>query len=211
MLRKFYRKFFPAKGLIINHDSFFDDDLVKLFPNCDIINYKDFTIEKTKKYKYFVLSGGSIHISDKNDLVEEKEFIRTTHKPIFGICLGFQIISLALGAKLREFAEENNSKSQIAVPFSKKDMVVGDIEYRHHCYIDESFEFPKSIYTKNKFYKNKIHRQTEYKFIDSETNLPVSNLVLLMNGNILATQGHPEISGDFGKKLRDMFIKHYVR
>lgn len=210
MLRKIYRKFFPVKGLIINHDSFFYDDLIKLFPNCDVINYKDFKIEKTKKYKYFILSGGSIHISNEEDLKEEKEFIRTTHKPIFGICLGFQIICLAFGAELREITEENRSKIELTVPFNKKDIIIGDIEYRHHCYINESFEFPESIYTKNKFYKNKIHKQINNGFKDSKTNLPINNLILLMNGNILATQGHPEISGEFGKRLRDMFLIHYV-
>ena len=58
------------KGLIINHNTSYIDKLHELFSECDIISYKDFDSALVETYDYLVLSGGEIHISDKNDIVE---------------------------------------------------------------------------------------------------------------------------------------------
>lgn len=206
MFRKLYHKLFPPKGLIISHDTYYGKKLVELFINCDIIDYKDFKIEKTRKYKYFILSGGSINISGDDDLIEEKEFIRSTKKPIFGICLGFQIICIAFGAELKEFTKENISPSSLSIRTGKRTILKGQIENRHHCYIDEKFRLPYK--KKHKYLKP--YTRTEYNNVDSATNEKVRNTICVINENIFAVQGHPEISGEFGKKIRDLFLSHYL-
>lgn len=121
------------KGLIINHNSSYCSSLHKLFPDCDIISYSDFTIEKTNDYSYFILSGGEINISGIEDIKEEKEFIKTTKKPIFGVCLGMQIISICFGQKLLEIGYRVKGTRKIDI-FDKELELV----YNHGWYIPEA-------------------------------------------------------------------------
>jgi GMP synthase-like glutamine amidotransferase len=171
------------RGLIIDHNSAYHNELIELFDNCDVINYKYFTEEHVNKYDYIVLSGGDINISHEKDLVEEKKFIIKTDKPIFGICLGMQIISISFGENLKNLHERRMLKESI-----KLDDLEGELNYNHECYIEK---IPEGLFG----------------ITEEVDNHPM--VISLWKDNILAFQGHPEISGEFGKKLRDIFLSKF--
>ena len=141
------------KGLIINHNTSYIDKLHELFSECDVISYNHFNSVSVDSYDYFVLSGGEIHISDKNDIVEEKLFLSKTKKPIFAICLGMQIISIINGEELKEIPYRVKGFENINLPIS------GDMYYNHGWYIENiplGFEgikrrFVKAIWNKQIF------------------------------------------------------------
>jgi len=70
------------------------------FCNVDVFPLKEWqVVDKTVEYDGFFLSNGP---GDPAAVVGAKESIQTilaTNKPVFGICLGHQLLSLALGAK----------------------------------------------------------------------------------------------------------------
>jgi len=82
-----------------------------------------------------ILSGGSVH-SAFNDVVfgKEKELIRKSTVPILGICLGFEIMTLAFGGTLKELPKEHKGLEKISVTtqnpiFSGMKLFVA---YEHH-------------------------------------------------------------------------------
>lgn len=151
------------KGLIINHEMNCEN-IHKMFPNCDEIKYTLFTKEISQRYDYFILSGGEINISGSNDLIYEKEFIKTTTKPIFGICLGMQIICICYNEILKDMGIRILDEKDII--FNNQ---ILNIKYNHGWFI-ENIPLEFTGYKEN----NIVH--------------------WIQKDNIIAFQGHPEIS-----------------
>jgi len=151
------------KGLIINHDMNCRN-IHRMFPNCDEVFHSDFTLEITDNYDYFILSGGEINISGEKDLILEKQFIKTTKKPIFGICLGMQIICICYNEILKDLGYRIKNKQII-----KYDNTELNITYDHGWYIDRV--------------PNGFHGYIENNILH-----------WVRKDNILAFQGHPELS-----------------
>jgi carbamoylphosphate synthase small subunit len=167
------------KGLIINHSNSFPKETINFF-NCDYINYQDFNSKIADSFDYLVLSGGHINISGKNDIVEEKEFLSKTNKPIFGICLGLQILSIIDGAELLCGSKIRNGKK--ILNFKENRLL---LHYEHYCRIQE---IPNSYngYIKNDIVEWIIHKSKP----------------------IIAFQAHPEKSGKSGIFLKDYFFNN---
>lgn len=94
----------PNKGLIINNykTSAIAENVKRIADILDgfglkysIIHYKDFRLDESGSFDFFILSGGGISIETNTALQQEKELARRAPKPIFGICAGFQIIANA--------------------------------------------------------------------------------------------------------------------
>src|ERR1035437_823535 len=169
------------RGLLINHHSKYYDDLSILFnDNCDIVSYTHFNIDHAKQYDYFILSGGEINISKEEDIAFEKLFLKTCNKPIFGVCLGMQILSIIAGEKLNELA---NGRRIGTEPFTFSEEV-GELQYNHGWFINS---IPNG-----------------YECIIGDDNI----LRCIYNDRVLAFQGHPELSGEFGLKLKEYFFKN---
>ncbi len=173
------------KCIIINHNTRFKKELASLFSEFDtqIMNYEEFDETKLAKADFIVLSGGPIHISDKNDLIEEKNFLKKTTKPILGICLGHQILSLVFGSKLEQFKEKKIEFFELEL-FGMK----GQMFYSHIHYIKE---LPKEFRLLSK--RNGFIEAMEHK------TKPIFSL-----------QGHPERSGEFGEGIKTLFIQRFV-
>ncbi len=166
------------RGLIINHHSHYLKELHQLFIECDIVTYTHFTKEHAEKYDYIILSGGEINISGIDDIKEEKEFLRTTTKPIFGVCLGMQILSIVHGQILKDLPTRMKGLEKINIG------IEGDIYYDHGCFIEN---VPANFYgIKKEFVK------------------------AIWNKNIFALQGHPELSGEFGKQIKQYFFENFI-
>jgi len=87
----------PIKALIIDNHSNYIQEVINILADYGIrysvIDYADFTLDESKLFDFFILSGGGINIRTNASLDQEMELVRQTPKPIFGICAGFQIIA----------------------------------------------------------------------------------------------------------------------
>lgn len=168
------------KSVIINHSTSFPFNLHKLFTNSDIVEYTHFNKSHIESYDYIILSGGEINISGDNDLIEEKEWLRETKKPILGICLGMQILSILEGEKLLTIGNRITGKQTFDL-FG----INGEMTYDHGWYIPN---IPKNY---NGFIRN-------------------DRLDCIYSKNRLAVQGHPELSGKLGIKIKDLFLSKFI-
>jgi len=93
------------KLLIINNRTKLLDKLIMQFDKIkqvDIVDFKDLTHNLVKNYDAIILSGGSyLQVEGhEKEYAKEIELIKNLDKPILGICLGFELIAKAFGAKL---------------------------------------------------------------------------------------------------------------
>jgi len=167
------------KGLIINHNTRYIDKLVELF-DCDVMNYNDFNIQQVEQYDYIVLSGGPIDISQEDDIVEEKEWLRQTNKPILGICLGLQILCIVYDKIL---------------------------EYKRLKYDRKLYEY---LILENKNYDMYYNHSYYFSKLPEDFDGEIRNGILIYMEHelkpIMAFQGHPEMS-EQGPEIRDYFFE----
>lgn len=174
------------KCAIINHDTKFIEKLKEFLLefNPEIINYKDFKKDELDKYDFIVLSGGPIHISYKEDLVEEKIWMNQTNKPILAICLGLQIYGVSNNQKLETLQEK-----RIGFHKTKINNLEGEGYFSHIHYIKNMPDEFEILYKNNDMIEVFKHKSKP----------------------ILAVQWHPEMSEKFGQELKKYFIKNYVK
>lgn len=170
------------RGLIINHDSRFSEELSRLFNKCDVVCHTHFNIDHAMQYDYIVLSGGDIHISDEEDIALEKLFLKTCDKPIFAVCLGMQIMSILSGEKLNELT----TGEKIGKEPLEFQGIQGDMEYNHGWFIGK---IPKG-----------------YEGIISDG---IVKAIYSDKMRVMGFQGHPELSSQYGMDLRDLFFKNF--
>jgi para-aminobenzoate synthetase len=96
----------------------------------DSLNYLDIN-----SFDLVILSGGSVHSAfDDVFFGKEKELIRKSTVPVLGICLGFEIITLAFGGMLKELEKEHKGLEKISVV--APDAIFSGIKsftaYEHH-------------------------------------------------------------------------------
>jgi GMP synthase (glutamine-hydrolysing) len=168
-------------GLIINHTNVNPKETIAFFKNCDVVSCHDFNLNESNKYDYFILTGGHINISGVDDLKEEKLFLKNTNKPIFGICLGLQILSIIDGEKLECGKVIRNGKHRLV--FNDKNL---NLHYEHYCRISK---IPPSY---NGYVKNGILEWIKHK-----------------EKPIIAFQCHPEKSGKSGEFLKNYFFNMF--
>lgn len=175
------------KALIINHNTNPEKfaPLRDFFPEieCVVLKYDEFKIPD-EKFDFVVLSGGPINISNKSDLIDEKKFLLNTNLPVFAICLGLEIYGVLYGSQLKDLSSKREGFYDFEI-FGEK----GELYYSQECYIEEISEEFEILRKTGNIIELMVHKQKP----------------------ILAIQGHPEKSGIFGEKIRDLFIERFVR
>jgi GMP synthase-like glutamine amidotransferase len=170
-------------GLIINHDTKYIGKVIQLFKSCDVMHWQNFNAERAETYDYIVLSGGPIDITG-NNILEEKEWLKNTNKPILGICLGLQILCLVYDETLTYNTLPANRKLNERVTFLGEDY---NMFYNHMYYFNQ---IPKD-------FVGEIH----------------NGILIYMRHKtkpILAFQGHPEMT-EKGEKIKDLFLNSIVK
>jgi len=168
-------------GLIINHRTKYIGNVVRLFEGCDVMDYKHFNPERCEEYDYIILSGGPIDITGDN-IKEEKQWLSKTNKPILGICLGIQILSLVYGETMYKFVANRKLNEKVR-------------------FVDTDY----NMFYNHTYYFNKIPKD----FVGEVKN---NVLIYMRHKTkpILAFQGHPEMT-DNGEKIRDFFLSKVVK
>lgn len=103
--------------LIIDNHTKHLEELKSHFKDVKILDFRKLKDANPEKYDSIILSGGS-SLSVKNhakDYAKEIELIRTTKKPLLGICLGFELINYAFGEKLKMLENKENGTKDIEI------------------------------------------------------------------------------------------------
>ncbi len=174
------------KCLIINNNTKFLDKLIALLANYNpiVVDYKKFSINSISDFDFLVLSGGSINISYPNNLKKIKKFLRKTNKPILGICLGLQILSITFSSTLLDLKQQRKGFFDFDF-FGAK----GSLYYIHSCFIKDVPE-------------------------EFEILVKSGDIIELIKHKIkplVGLQGHPEMSNEYGKKIINLFVDKFVK
>jgi len=181
--------------LIDNYDSFTYNVYHYLSEfNCkvDVVRNDKFKINSLKNYDKIVISPGPGNPNQAGFCLEVMDqYIKK--KPIFGICLGHQIIAQAMGGKIikaknqmhGKISKINVFKSKIFKKFPK--FIYGT---RYHSLIVDSKKLPKNLC---------VTAETESKII-----MGISHI----NYDVHGIQFHPEsIKTNLGKNIIKNFLK----
>lgn len=158
---------------------------MNLFKGCDVMYYENFKSDRAEEYDYIILSGGPISITGDN-IRKEKEWLKITNKPIFGICLGLQILCLVYDEELIYNKFPNNYNKKL---------------YENVKFIDSDY----NMFYNHSYFFNKIPKD----FIGEIKN----DILIYMKHKtkpVLAFQGHPEMSEN-GERLAEFFLKEIIK
>ena len=94
------------KTLFVDNGTESIHDYQNLFNRCDftIVTISDLTAFEGQGFGLIILSDGHL-VNVKNNL-NELELVMTTSIPVIGICYGFQLLSVAYGAKICELRQK---------------------------------------------------------------------------------------------------------
>lgn len=94
--------------LVIDNKSHFLDKLTKLISNqkndIETVEFNKIVFAQTKNYDAVILSGGSKIpiVNHTREFTKELQLIKQATIPLLGICLGFELIAYAYGARLKQ-------------------------------------------------------------------------------------------------------------
>jgi glutamine amidotransferase len=127
------------------------------------------------------------------------------NKPVFAICLGLQI--------LLEYTEEGGHSTCLGViPGDVKKLPAGlKVPHMGWNQVKQTVKHPlfkdipdtANFYFVHSYYANPFDRS----IVAATTNYGVTFCSVLIRGNLIATQFHPEKSGEYGLKMYANFLK----
>ncbi len=104
--------------LLIDNGTKLLEKLEHLLPGHDVVHtWRDFTEVDVKDADLIILSGGSAMqlVGNEAEFAREIELVRTTEKPVIGICFGCEIMAVAFGATLRELEVKHEGIKEIEI------------------------------------------------------------------------------------------------
>jgi len=170
------------KGLIINHNTKYIGEIIKLFDGCDMINCTNFNSEVAEQYDYIVLSGGPTPDETFENIKKEKEWLKQTNKPVLGICLGLHILCHTFGGEMKKMTKNRKLNENLRFVGENYNMF-----YNHTYYFDR---IPDG-------------------FVGEIVNGMVM-WIRHKTKPILAFQGHPEVTEN-GNKIKNFFLENFVK
>lgn len=157
----------------------------------DFVDVLDLSKINISKYDCFILSGSSQYsvLSHLDLYSTEINLIKTTNKPILGICLGFELISYAFDEKL--IFNKEKIKGEFLIEKISEDKIFNNIN------------FPISVYESHRW--KVLETRTLKSLALSKTNIEI---VKHPKKLIYGFQFHPETTKTNNvKKLINNFLK----
>ncbi|MEG2318648.1 MAG: aminodeoxychorismate/anthranilate synthase component II [Rikenellaceae bacterium] len=140
------------KILVVDNNDSFVYNIVEILrgrSEVDVCLSKDLYIGIEDRYDKIILSPGAGLPSDYPDM--EKLILRClkTH-PIFGVCLGFQALAVALGASLKQLSAPKHGHSSSLNIIDTNDVLLrgvpcGSSVGRYHSWVVDSNSVPKEM------------------------------------------------------------------
>ncbi len=158
----------------------------------NVVWFNKFYFSSAKDFDCVILSGGKFH-SVENHIDEYKkeiDFIKETRVPVFGICLGFEMIVKAFGGDLKMLKAGDKRVSQIKI--ISGDKIIKDVKKRFKVYESHLWKASKT---------------KDLKVIAKEDDYPA--IVKVRGKNIYGVNFHPEMMEDKtqGYKILNNFLK----
>lgn len=142
------------KILIIDNGTSYLKDLERLLSSFSVHTVPYNHTQDTALYDLTILSGGhSFSVLDHENLYKnELKTIRTSRKPIIGICLGFELIAYAFGGSLKRMETKENRI--ISLELLRKNRMFNNISnlevYENHRWVVEDLGYDLEGLAKSK-------------------------------------------------------------
>jgi GMP synthase (glutamine-hydrolysing) len=178
--------------LVVDNHSKHVPEIVKSFNDSevDVVDVLDLSSKDVSIYDCFVLSGSSQYsvLSYLDMYSSEINLIKTSNKPILGICLGFELISYSFDEKLVYNKERTKGEFQLLKILEDN--------------IFDKINFPIYVYESHRW---NILETTKLKTLaKSKTNIEI---VKHPEKLIYGFQFHPETITDHQQQLINNFLK----
>ncbi len=132
--------------LIVNNHSKFLPQLLAYIPNTLVVPFRHLDRVSSVDYDAIILSGGS-SLSVKNhekEYAQELKLIKTTKKPLLGICLGFELINAAYSEPLQRMRKKERGLLDIRI--STKDSLLRSLPSPLRVYESHRWVVPKTSF-----------------------------------------------------------------
>ena len=108
-----------------------------------IKDFRKVKLKDTKGVNAVILSGGIgiRYIDNSKEFLREVKVVKKTKLPIFGICLGFEVIGHAYGAKIKEMP--HLEKGVIKIKIKKKDDIFRNCPKEMRIFEDHEWDIVK--------------------------------------------------------------------
>jgi len=108
-----------------------------------IKDFRKVKLEDTKRVNAVILSGGIgiRYIDNSKEFLREANLVKKTKLPLFGICLGFEVICHAYGAKIKEMP--HLEKGIIKIKIKKKDDIFRNCPKEMRIFEDHEWDIVK--------------------------------------------------------------------
>lgn len=151
-----------AKALLIDHDDSFTFNVkwwLSSFYNVEVLHHASLAEIQNKNFDLIVLSPGPKSPSDYPHVLN---FLKTypVAQPILGICLGFQLMTLAEGGRVSTYAPPLHGKTSALV--SNNQTFNGSVVARYHSMICEVPECFRILATSQDFAMWAVHQDRKW-------------------------------------------------
>jgi GMP synthase (glutamine-hydrolysing) len=164
-------------------------DMVEEYEDSEVIGMFDFDYGKYPHATGFIISGAPILITEKDPepYLERFTWIKTTEKPVLGICFGHQMLGLTFGALANRQKEDRDLQTiEIITDCPLFDKMASELEFMEdHC---ESISIPKNF----------IHVGV--------SDASINEAMMHESKPLYGVQFHPEVSGNNGAVLFENFV-----
>ncbi|MEY4141881.1 MAG: hypothetical protein RL110_1253 [Bacteroidota bacterium] len=166
------------------------EEMVYEFADYTTVPFHALDSTTIKKFDGFILSGAPILITEQDisDYLEGLSWIKTTEKPVLGICFGHQILGLlyhADAARMKECRSMNEIEQFVECPILNRLPQVFEMQ-EDHC---ESISIPE-----------------EFELVANSDEC-INEVMQHKHKALYGVQFHPESSGNLGAILFENFIE----
>jgi len=168
----------------------FIEEMVDEIMDFKTVGINDFSTDQLQDIKGVVISGAPILITEVNTdhYVEKMNWIKTSSKPVLGICFGHQIIGLTFGAMASKMKEDRDWQT---------------IEVYENCPLFN--QLPTEIKMMEDHCET-ISIPPGFQLVAS-SDACINECMRHKEKPIFGVQFHPEVSGNHGRVLMENFLK----